>query len=92
MGQRVWFIFQVFQGCGNPKISTKGSSSDDKKRRGKVVLEAKSSAQALEMLVSLPPKLPLCWCAGALPPLGVLGAQPAQHWVLWVGSDHPAGG
>ncbi|NWT24893.1 GPC1 protein, partial [Cardinalis cardinalis] len=42
---------KVFQGCGNPKISTKGSSSEDKKRRGKVTLEAKSSAQALEMLV-----------------------------------------
>ncbi|KFO55987.1 Glypican-1, partial [Corvus brachyrhynchos] len=26
---------KVFQGCGNPKISTKGSSSEDKKRRGK---------------------------------------------------------
>lgn len=46
-------VFQVFQGCGNPKISTKGSSSEDKRRRGKVALEAKSSAQALEMLVSL---------------------------------------
>ncbi|KAM8804971.1 GPC1 protein, partial [Eudromia elegans] len=42
---------KVFQGCGNPKINTKGSSSDDKKRRGKVTLEAKSSAQALELLV-----------------------------------------
>ncbi|KAJ7422199.1 Glypican-1 [Willisornis vidua] len=42
---------KVFQGCGNPKISTKGSISEDKKRRGKVTLEAKSSAQALEMLV-----------------------------------------
>ncbi|NXX57696.1 GPC1 protein, partial [Scopus umbretta] len=42
---------KVFQGCGNPKISTKGSSTEDKKRRGKVALEAKSSAQALEMLV-----------------------------------------
>ncbi|KAL2300939.1 hypothetical protein Nmel_011491 [Mimus melanotis] len=44
---------KVFQGCGNPKISTKGSSSEDKKRRGKVTLEAKSSAQVLEMLVGL---------------------------------------
>uniref|UniRef100_A0A8V0ZS88 Glypican-1 n=1 Tax=Gallus gallus TaxID=9031 RepID=A0A8V0ZS88_CHICK len=42
---------KVFQGCGNPKISTKGSSSEDKKRRGKVTLEPKSSAVALEMLV-----------------------------------------
>lgn len=39
------------------------SSSEDKKRRGKVTLEAKSSAVALEMLVSLPPQ-PLChWCS-----------------------------
>uniref|UniRef100_A0A8C6YIN9 Glypican-1 n=3 Tax=Aves TaxID=8782 RepID=A0A8C6YIN9_NOTPE len=30
---------KVFQGCGNPKINTKGSSSEDKKRRGKVTLE-----------------------------------------------------
>ncbi|XP_009874541.1 PREDICTED: glypican-1 [Apaloderma vittatum] len=42
---------KVFQGCGNPKISIKGSSSEDKKRTRKVALEAKSSAQALEMLV-----------------------------------------
>ncbi|NXJ81149.1 GPC1 protein, partial [Trogon melanurus] len=43
---------KVFQGCGNPKISIKGSSSEDKKRTRKVALEAKSSAQALEMLVT----------------------------------------
>uniref|UniRef100_A0A8C6YPD3 Glypican-1 n=1 Tax=Nothoprocta perdicaria TaxID=30464 RepID=A0A8C6YPD3_NOTPE len=46
---------KVFQGCGNPKINTKGSSSEDKKRRGKVTLEAKSSAQALKSYwVTLP--------------------------------------
>ncbi|KFR10211.1 Glypican-1, partial [Opisthocomus hoazin] len=37
---------KVFQGCGNPKISTKGSSSEDKKRRGKVALLVLSPAPA----------------------------------------------
>uniref|UniRef100_A0A8C8RQ75 Glypican-1 n=1 Tax=Pelusios castaneus TaxID=367368 RepID=A0A8C8RQ75_9SAUR len=43
---------KVFQGCGNPKISTKGSSGEDKKRRGKPVLDDKSSGFGLEKLVS----------------------------------------
>ncbi|KAM7160336.1 glypican-1 [Macrochelys suwanniensis] len=43
---------KVFQGCGNPKISTKASSGEDKKRRGKAVTDDKSSGLGLEKLVS----------------------------------------
>lgn len=50
----VWFgFFQVFQGCGNPKISTKASSGEDKKKRGKAVTDDKSSGFGVEKLVSV---------------------------------------
>uniref|UniRef100_A0A7M4ES04 Glypican-1 n=1 Tax=Crocodylus porosus TaxID=8502 RepID=A0A7M4ES04_CROPO len=43
---------KVFQGCGNPKISTKASSGEDKKRRGKTTPDDKPSGLGLEKLVS----------------------------------------
>ncbi|XP_028922743.1 glypican-1 [Ornithorhynchus anatinus] len=43
---------KVFQGCGNPKINSKGSSGEEKKRRGKSVTEEKPSGVGLEKLIS----------------------------------------
>lgn len=47
----LWF-HQIFQGCGNPKLSTKAANVEDKKRRGKYVIEDKSSGLSSEKFVS----------------------------------------
>nr|XP_056706148.1 glypican-1 [Euleptes europaea] len=43
---------KVFQGCGNPKLNTKPSNVEDKKRRVKSMSEDKASVLGLEKLVS----------------------------------------
>uniref|UniRef100_A0A8C0QPB5 Glypican-1 n=1 Tax=Chelonoidis abingdonii TaxID=106734 RepID=A0A8C0QPB5_CHEAB len=48
---------KIFQGCGNPKISTKASSGEDKKRRGKNHLAGRPSLWGL-VGVSLGPDSP----------------------------------
>lgn len=44
---------QVIQGCGNPKVNPHGSGTEEKRPRGKLVLQ-KPPAGALEKLVSGP--------------------------------------
>ncbi|NXE08279.1 GPC1 protein, partial [Lophotis ruficrista] len=48
---------KVFQGCGNPKISTKGSSSEDKKRRGRVAAGCLSANTSVWRLFDKPEPL-----------------------------------
>ncbi|XP_029471344.1 glypican-1 [Rhinatrema bivittatum] len=43
---------RVFQGCGNPKVNTKASGGEEKKRKVKSRTEEKYSGFALEKLVS----------------------------------------
>ncbi|XP_039176487.1 glypican-1 [Crotalus tigris] len=43
---------KIFQGCGNPKLSAKAANVEDKKRRGKYVLEDKSSGLSSDKFVS----------------------------------------
>ncbi|XP_026557256.1 glypican-1 [Pseudonaja textilis] len=43
---------KIFQGCGNPKLSTKAANVEDKKRRGKYVTEDKPSGLSSEKFVS----------------------------------------
>nr|XP_028586816.1 glypican-1 [Podarcis muralis] len=43
---------KTFQGCGNPKLNSKASSAEEKKRRGKYVSEDKPSGLSSEKLVS----------------------------------------
>ncbi|XP_074120277.1 glypican-1 [Sminthopsis crassicaudata] len=43
---------KVFQGCGNPRVSGKGSGGEEKRRRGKSVVEERPSGIGLEKLVS----------------------------------------
>lgn len=43
---------KVFQGCGDPKVNPHGSGAEEKRRRGKLALQEKSSTGTLEKLVS----------------------------------------
>uniref|UniRef100_A0A8D0B2S3 Glypican-1 n=1 Tax=Salvator merianae TaxID=96440 RepID=A0A8D0B2S3_SALMN len=43
---------KIFQGCGNPKMNSKASNVEDKKRRGKHISEDKPSGLSSEKLVS----------------------------------------
>lgn len=57
--KRLWFgFFQIFQGCGNPKVITKASNIEDKKRQGKPISEDKPSGLGLEKLVSITCRFP----------------------------------
>lgn len=61
-------VFQVIQGCGNPRVNPQSPGPEESRRRGKLVLQEKPPTGILTRLVSACPAVPAPCMAQARPP------------------------